>query len=82
LVALSLYIVSMVSVIVLRKTQPDLHRPFKVPFYPVAPIVALVIAVIAMIAIVINNLGLAAIYLLILLVSFLWFRITYKADEN
>jgi len=80
--ALSLYIVSMVSVIVLRKTQPDLHRPFKVPFYPVAPIVALVIAVIAMIAIVINNLGLAAIYLLILLVSFLWFRITYKADEN
>ncbi|MFT6856326.1 MAG: ethanolamine permease [Cyclobacteriaceae bacterium] len=80
--ALSLYIVSMVSVVVLRKTQPDLHRPFKVPFYPVAPIVALVIAAIAMIAIVINNLGLAAIYLLILLVSFLWFRITYKADEN
>lgn len=73
--ALSLYIISMVSVIVLRKNEPDLERPFKVPFYPVSPIVALIIAIIAFVAITIYNPILALIYFGILLVSYTWFRI-------
>jgi ethanolamine permease len=32
--ALSLYILSMITVLKLRKTEPDLPRPFKVPFFP------------------------------------------------
>jgi amino acid transporter len=27
-----------IGVIVLRRTMPDLHRPFKVPLFPVLPI--------------------------------------------
>jgi ethanolamine permease len=43
--AVTLYIVSMVALIRLRKIEPDLVRPYKTPFYPVLPIVACVIAV-------------------------------------
>jgi basic amino acid/polyamine antiporter, APA family len=34
------YIVVAIGVMVMRKTQPELHRPFKVPFVPVIPIIA------------------------------------------
>src|SRR5688572_26474423 len=32
--ALTLYIISMISLLKLRKTEPELERPFKVPAYP------------------------------------------------
>jgi len=38
--ALSLYIISMISMIVLRTREPNLVRPFKVPLYPFSPIIA------------------------------------------
>ncbi|MCK5824826.1 MAG: amino acid permease [Ichthyobacteriaceae bacterium] len=36
------YTIIFVGVFVLRKKQPDLERPYKVPFYPVIPILAVV----------------------------------------
>jgi len=73
--ALVLYIVSMVSVLVLRKKEPDLPRPFKVRLFPVAPIVALVIAVVAMVAMVIYNLHLALIFFGIMLLTYILFKL-------
>lgn len=35
------YVLTFVGVIKLRKSQPDLHRPYKVPMYPVVPLVAI-----------------------------------------
>lgn len=35
------YILTFASVIVLRKKQPELERPYKVPFYPVVPLLAI-----------------------------------------
>lgn len=78
--ALSLYIVSMVSIIKLRRSEPDLERPFKVPFYPLTPIVALVIASVALVAITVYNPWLALIYVAILAVSFGWFKLTKPAS--
>ena len=69
--ALTLYIISMISLLRLRKTEPELLRPFKVPMYPAFPIVALVIAFVSMIAMTIFNFQLALIYLLILTILFL-----------
>ena len=80
--ALMLYIVSMISILQLRKKHPEMERPFKVPFYPVTPIIALIIAVIAFIAITIYNLNLAAIFFLILGISYLWFRSTNQSTTN
>jgi ethanolamine permease len=73
--ALTLYIVSMISLFKLRQDAPKLRRPFKVPFFPVTPAIALVIAIVAMVAVVYYNLVLAGIYALILGVSFVWFKI-------
>lgn len=38
---LSAFIVVSIAVMVLRKTRPDMERPFKVPGYPVTPILAI-----------------------------------------
>ena len=76
--ALTLYIISMISLLRLRKTEPELLRPFKVPMYPAFPIVALVIAFVSMIAMTIFNFQLALIYLLILGMAFTLFRIKNK----
>ena len=76
--ALNLYIISMIALLVLRKKEPDLNRPFKVPFYPLSPIVALIIACIAFLAITIYYPTLAFIYFAILLIAYIWFKLTHK----
>ena len=76
--ALSLYIISMISLLILRKKEPELERPFKVPLYPLSPIIALAIASIAFVAITIYNPILALIYFGILAVTFAWFKISAR----
>jgi len=71
--ALTLYIVSMISLFVLRKNEPKLERPFKVPFYPLFPAAALVISAFSLIAMTVYNLKLAIIYFGILAVTFFGF---------
>lgn len=80
--ALSLYIISMVSAIVLRRREPKMERPFKVPFYPFTPYIALIIASVALISITIYNPTLASIYIAILLISFIWFKLNSKGDKS
>jgi len=77
--ALSLYIISMISLIVLRKKHPNLERPFKVPLYPLTPILALIIAITAFISITIFNPVLALIYFSIIGITYAWFKIM-KSD--
>lgn len=73
--ALTLYIISMISLFRLRKSHPELHRPFKVPFYPLFPFITLVIAVISLIAMCVYNFNMACIYFLILAIAFILFKI-------
>ena len=37
----SFYVLTFIGVIILRKKQPDLHRPYRVPMYPVIPFIAI-----------------------------------------
>lgn len=64
--ALTLYSISMVALLRLRKKEPNLERPFKVPLYPAFPIVALIIAVVSFVAMTIYNKELALIYFILL----------------
>ena len=73
--ALTLYIVSMIAFLRLRKKEPQLERPFKVPFYPYFPVIALVIAVFSFVAMAVYNFKLALIYFLIIGLSFLLFKL-------
>ena len=76
--ALTLYMVSMVAFLRLRKNEPQLERPFKVPMYPVFPIVALVLSTLSFIAMGIYNFKLLMIYLLMMAVCFVLFKLFKK----
>ena len=76
--ALTLYVIAMISLIALRKKEPLLERPFRVPFYPLSPILALIIAVVSLISMTYYNFNLALIYFGLLVVSYLGFKIFYK----
>jgi len=80
--ALTLYIFSMIALLQLRRKEPDLHRPFKTPFYPYFPIIALVIAVFSFIAMTIFNFELALIYFLLMGACFGLFKWFGKASDN
>jgi len=73
--ALTLYIISMISQMQLRKKEPQLERPFKVPMYPLFPITALIIAIISFVAMTIFNKELAFVYFVIMIVCYIAFKL-------
>lgn len=58
--AVVMYMISMVALFALRKKEPNLERPFSVPFYPIFPAVALLLSTICLAAIVYYNQVLSA----------------------
>jgi ethanolamine permease len=76
--ALTLYCISMISMIVLRKKEPGLERPFRVPLYPYFPLIALGIASVALVSVAIYNPGLCLLYLLIVGLCYGLFKIHQK----
>lgn len=73
--ALTLYMISMVALLRLRKTEPLLERPFKVPMYPVFPLVALAIAAFSFISMMLYYANLALVYFLLLGICFGAFKL-------
>jgi ethanolamine permease len=69
--ALLMYIVSMAALFRLRRSEPDLERPFRAPLYPFAPAFALGMASLALVTMAWNNRELAAIFagLMVVLVA-------------
>ena len=80
--AILLYILAMISVLVLRKKEPAMPRPFQVPFYPFFPIIALMIAVVSMVAMITLNIKLALIFFAILALAYIWFHFIVKRKIN
>ncbi|HOY18199.1 MAG TPA: ethanolamine permease [Haliscomenobacter sp.] len=64
--AVVMYVMSMVSLFVLRRKEPDLERPFRAPFYPVFPAIALVLSVICLVAIIVYNFWLSVLFFVLL----------------
>ena len=74
--ALFLYFFSMISLIKLRIREPELPRPFKVPFYPLFPYTALIITLVALIAMIVFNFVLFLLFFSIILISvFIFLRL-------
>jgi ethanolamine permease len=79
--ALALYIISMVSFFFLRKNEPDMERPFRVPFYPLFPALALSIATFSIIAMAWYNAGIALVFLGIMGVSFVGYLLFIRGKS-
>ena len=76
--AIALYIFGMMAVLILRRTSPDMPRPFRVPMYPYFPIIALSIALVSMLAMVALNIKLAFIFFAIIALTYTWFHFIVK----
>lgn len=80
--AISLYIISMWSFFALRKKEPALERPFKVPLYPLFPMLALIIALICLIAMIYYNPLTALLFFGLVILSYLYFLIFLDKDKT
>lgn len=67
--ALFLYVVSMLSQLKLRKSDPDMNRPFRAPWYPVSTYVALVLSLVALVSLTYSKPKLALIFAAIMLLG-------------
>lgn len=75
--AVVMYVVSMMSLFVLRQKEPALERPFRAPFYPYFPLIALLLSAICLVAMVYYNVVLSVVFfagLFVLIVLFLIFK--------
>ncbi|MCB1179281.1 MAG: amino acid permease, partial [Leptospiraceae bacterium] len=79
--AIIMYQISMVSVFVLRKKEPGLHRPFKAPLYPIFPAIALILSTFCLISVVVNNPTLSAVFFGVLLINFIIFKFTIGREN-
>ncbi|GAC1453985.1 MAG: hypothetical protein NVSMB7_16390 [Chitinophagaceae bacterium] len=80
--ALSLYFISMISFLALRKNEPLLPRPFRVPLYPFFPVIALIISAVCLVAMVTLNGKLAFIYFAIMAIAYIWFHFFVKNNTH
>ena len=74
--ALVMYIVSMASLFKLRQNEPMLDRPYRAPFYPVFPAIALICGVVCLFAVVYFNPMLTVLFLVLMAMAYLYFRVT------
>lgn len=75
--ALLMYILSMASLFKLRRSQPDLPRSYRAPFFPVFPAIALTGAVVCLVTVVWFNPLLAGVFVGILAAGYAYFRATH-----
>ncbi|MGY4532944.1 ethanolamine permease [Pseudomonas sp. TE3786] len=74
--AIVMYIISMLSLFKLRKTEPNLERTFRAPGYPIVPGIALVLAVVCLVAMAWFNTTIGLIFLGFMAVGFVYFQLT------
>jgi ethanolamine permease len=80
--ALVLYILAMLSVLALRRKEPELERPFRAPFYPFFPVIALLIATVCLVAMISLNIKLSLIFFSILVLTYFWFHFIVKRKAD
>ncbi len=80
--AILMYIISMISLFVLRKKEPELERPFKAPLYPFFPALALVLAVICLISVISIYPIPSLIFFTLFVISLVLFLILNKRETN
>jgi ethanolamine permease len=80
--AVALYVISMWSLFVLRKKEPDMERPFRAVCYPVFPSLALLIAAVSLVAMSWYNPLIAGIFAGILILGTAYFFVTQRGNDS
>lgn len=77
--AILLYIVSMLSLFKLRRSEASLERPFKAPFYPVFPAIALLLAALFMVTMIYYNQVVFLLFLGLFAISLVFYFLSKNA---
>jgi ethanolamine permease len=80
--AIVMYIMSMLSLFKLRKTEPSLERTFRAPGYPIVPGIALALAVVCLVAMAWFNPLIGLIFLGFMAVGFIYFSLTAQSRAD
>lgn len=80
--ALTLYALSMIALLRLRRKEPDLPRPFKTPFYPWLPILALAISLFSFAALTVFNGFLALVYFTLIGICYALFKLFRRQSDK
>ncbi|WP_461453064.1 ethanolamine permease [Mucilaginibacter sp.] len=79
--AVFMYMMSMISLFILRKKEPGLERPFSSPFYPIFPAVALIISAVSLFAIIYYHFMVSLVFFALLAVITIVFVLMGKHKE-
>jgi ethanolamine permease len=66
--AIVMYIMSMISLFILRTKEPNLIRHYRAPFYPIFPLIALILSILCLVSIVYYNQVLSSIFFIFLFI--------------
>lgn len=80
--AVVMYMMSMISLFILRRKEPGLIRPFRSPLYPFFPAVALVLSAVCLVAIIYYNAMLSGIFFIGLIVAMIIFVLAGRHKIN
>jgi ethanolamine permease len=76
--AILLYLISLLALFKLRRSEPNMARTFRAPFYPLSPLIALTGVIISLVSMIYYNVVIAGIFGLILAVGFVYFQMTHS----
>ncbi len=74
--AITMYIISMLSLFKLRRAEPDMVRPFRAPFYPLFPAIALAGAAVCMATMIYYNPLIFGVFVVFLAAGYVFFLFT------
>ena len=80
--ALSMYIISMLSLFRLRRREPNLARPFKAPFYPAFPAIALGVALLSLGAMIYYNPQIFGVFLALFAMLWVYYLLTGNSRQS
>lgn len=77
--AVTMYALSSLSLLVLRRKRPDLARPYKTPGFPVVPAIALVLSVVSLVSLCAVTPIIALVFAALLVGGFAWYGFALPA---
>lgn len=78
--SITMYIVSMLSLFKLRKTDPEMERPFKAPFYPVFPAISLICSIICFATMIYYNFSLFVAFIIMMALAYGYYYFFRRVD--
>lgn len=79
--AIVMYLISMAALFKLRRSEPQLERTYRAPFYPVFPAIALLLGLVCLSAMIWFNGKLTLLFLVLMALAYGYFRLTAGQRE-